>query len=42
VQAARTAPPNALRTFAGGARALAAAAASGAFVLGHWRARKPA
>jgi ubiquinone/menaquinone biosynthesis C-methylase UbiE len=42
VAAARNAPPSALRTFAAGARTLAAAAASGAFVLGHWRARKPA
>lgn len=41
VRAARSAPPNALRTFAEGARTLARAAASGAFVLGHWRARKP-
>ena len=39
-QAARTAPPNALRTFVSGARALAAAAATGAFLVGHWRARK--
>jgi sterol 24-C-methyltransferase len=41
-RAARDAPPDALRTFAEGARTLAEAAASGAFVLGHWRARKPA
>jgi SAM-dependent methyltransferase len=40
-KAARKAPPGALRTFTAGARALAEAAASGAFVLGHWRARKP-
>jgi SAM-dependent methyltransferase len=40
-KAARKAPPGALRTFAAGGRTLAEAAASGAFVLGHWRARKP-
>jgi sterol 24-C-methyltransferase len=40
-RAARGAPPGALRTFAQGARTLAEAAAHGAFVLGHWRARKP-
>jgi sterol 24-C-methyltransferase len=40
-QAARNAPPNALRTFAEGARMLSHASVSGAFILGHWRARKP-
>jgi sterol 24-C-methyltransferase len=40
-RAAREAPPNALRTFTDGARALAQASASGAFILGHWRAWKP-
>jgi hypothetical protein len=41
-RAARAAPPHALRTFADGSRLLARAAESGVFVLGHWRARKPA
>jgi sterol 24-C-methyltransferase len=41
-RAARDAPPDALRTFAAGARTLAEAAACGAFVLGYWRASKPA
>jgi SAM-dependent methyltransferase len=40
-RAARDAPPDALRTFAAGARTLAEAAACGAFVLGYWRAAKP-
>jgi SAM-dependent methyltransferase len=40
-RAARAAPPEALRTFAHGSRVLARAAESGAFLLGHWRARKP-
>ena len=42
VRAARNARPNALRTFTEGARTIAEAAASGAFVLAHWRARHPA
>jgi sterol 24-C-methyltransferase len=42
VRAARSAPPNALRRFTDGAKTIAEAAASGAFVLGHWRARRPA
>jgi sterol 24-C-methyltransferase len=41
VRASRDAPPTASRTFAAGAQALAAAADAGAFLLGHWRARKP-
>jgi SAM-dependent methyltransferase len=41
VHAARAAPPGALRTFAAGARTLAEAADAGAFMVGHWRARKP-
>lgn len=41
VRAARNAPPNALRRFTEGAKTIADAAASGAFVLGHWRARRP-
>jgi sterol 24-C-methyltransferase len=41
VRAARKAPPNAAQTFGAGAKALAEAADAGAFVLGHWRARKP-
>jgi SAM-dependent methyltransferase len=41
-RAARGGPPDVLRTFAAGARTLAEAAASGAFVLGYWRAAKPA
>jgi sterol 24-C-methyltransferase len=41
-RAARDAPPDALRTFAAGARTLAEAAGCGAFVLGYWRAAKPA
>jgi ubiquinone/menaquinone biosynthesis C-methylase UbiE len=41
-RAARNAPPNALRTFAEGAETISEAAASGAFVLGHWRARRAA
>jgi sterol 24-C-methyltransferase len=40
-RAARGAPPDALRTFAAGARTLAEAAECGAFVLGYWRASKP-
>jgi SAM-dependent methyltransferase len=40
-RAARNAPPNALRTFADGAKTIAEAGASGAFLLGHWRARQP-
>jgi SAM-dependent methyltransferase len=40
-RAARSAPPDALRAFVEGARTLAQAAASGAFILGHWRARSP-
>jgi len=39
--AAHEAGPAALRTFARGSRTLAEAAACGAFILGHWRARKP-
>jgi sterol 24-C-methyltransferase len=41
-RAARDAPPDALSTFAAGVRTLAEAAACGAFVLGYWRASKPA
>jgi len=41
-RAGRGALPEELRTFAHGSRVLAQAAKSGAFVLGHWRARKPA
>jgi sterol 24-C-methyltransferase len=40
--AARNGRPEALRTWRAGARALAVAAGSGAFILGHWHARKPA
>jgi sterol 24-C-methyltransferase len=39
-RAARNAPTGALRTFAKGAKTISEAAASGAFVLGHWRARR--
>jgi len=42
VRAARNAPPHALRTFAEGANTITEAATSGAFVLGHWRARRSA
>jgi cyclopropane fatty-acyl-phospholipid synthase-like methyltransferase len=38
VRAARNAPPGALRRFTEGAKTIAEAGASGAFVLGHWRA----
>jgi ubiquinone/menaquinone biosynthesis C-methylase UbiE len=41
VRASRTADPSASRTFAAGSQALAAAADAGAFVLGHFVARKP-
>jgi sterol 24-C-methyltransferase len=41
VRASRDAAPTAPRTFAAGAQALADAADAGAFLLGHWRARKP-
>jgi SAM-dependent methyltransferase len=41
VRASREADAAASQTFAAGSRALADAAAAGAFVLGHWRARKP-
>jgi SAM-dependent methyltransferase len=42
MRAAREAPPGAFRTFTAGARTLAEAAAGGAFLIGYWRARKPA
>ena len=41
LRASRDSDPTSSRTFAAGARALAAAADAGAFVLGHFRAHKP-